>query len=266
MMKQMFFLLALPALLVAEIIETNTIYSILDYVQEDTLVLVDLDNTIIEPEQYLGSSQWGDYLATSHRKSGLSVEEVDLIVGKLWFDVQPQIKIRCVDQHAPNVINQLNGRAVPLMGFTGRHPNEVHFTLDQLASVEIQFNNNVMNTDFHEFHADKFRGVVYQDGILFCTPINKKSFALKLLIEFLEKTDRCPKRIVFIDDKLSHVKDVVLQAESLGIECIGLRFNGADKRISSFCPKIAKIQLDHLPHIVSDEEAVLILELQQEAA
>lgn len=249
---------ALPTLLCGIIIETDSMLSILDYVQEETLVIADIDNTLIESQNQLGSSQWADYLGDFLSEPGKSFEEIDFILSDIWCEVQPLIKIRCVDPQTPQMIDQIQEQGLIFMGLTARRPSEIHFTHKQLSSAQITL-RNVIDEGFLEDFSDIRKAISYHQGVVYCTPINKKSYALKL---FLDKSNICPKRIIFIDDKLSHVRDVGVLVEDLGIDYVGMRFSGSDERVISFCPKIAKIQFDHLPKIISDDEAILILKSQ----
>lgn len=257
-MKIFWLLIALPTLLFGKIIETDSIMSVLDYAQENTLVIADLDNTLIESQNQLGSSQWGDHLGNLFTEPGRPFEEIDFLVAEVWCKVQPLIKIRCVDPLTPQIIKQVCENGIIFMGLTARRPCEVHYTQKQLSSVQITL-SNIIEEGFLERNLDPRKDIVYHQGIVFCTPINKKSYGLRL---FLEKSKLCPKRIIFIDDKLSHVEDVGQLVEDLGIDYIGIRFSRADAQVMSFCPKIAKIQFDHLPQIISDDEAMLILKSQ----
>jgi FMN phosphatase YigB (HAD superfamily) len=203
------FLITLPTLLCGKIIETDSIMSILEYVQKETLVIADLDNTLIESETQLGSSQWGDYLGTLYTEPGKSFEEIDLLIAKMACKVQPVIKIRCVDPQTLEMINQLHEQRVDFMGLTARRPCEIHYTHKQLTSLKINL-SNIINEGFLGCISDSAKGIIYHQGVVFCTPMHKKSYALAL---FLEKSKLYPKRIVFIDDKLSHVKDICQLAE-----------------------------------------------------
>ena len=251
----------LPTLVCGEIIETDSMITLLDYIQKDTFVIADIDNTLIESECQLGSSQWGDNLGDFYTELNRSFEEVDHLVADTWCKVQPLIKVRCVDPQTAFVIQSLHENGIMFMGLTARRPSETHFTLKQLASTQITLSANLMEDGFLESNLDTRKGILFHQGIIFCTPMNKKSGALKL---FFTKTGHRPKRIIFIDDKLSHVRDVGQFIESLGIDYVGIRFSGADERVKSFNPQIALIQYDHLPELISDEAAALILEHQSD--
>lgn len=243
-------MLFLPTLLFAEIIESNSMNSILKYVHKDCLVVFDLDNTLIESTTQLGSAQWGDHLGFVYSKTAKSIEEIDTLIADSWCKVQPLITVRCVDSDAPNVVAELHKQEIVLIGLTSRRPQEIHHTQKQLDHVQIAMSKILDDNALEDTH--HLKTIIFHQGIIYCTPLNKKSDGLRL---FLEKLHHSPQRIIFIDDKPPHIKDIALLVESLGIEYVGIRFGGADERVASFNPDIAKIQWDCLPLIISDDEA-----------
>lgn len=259
----LFILIMLPRLVLGEIRETISMDSILKYVQDETLVIADIDNTLIESETQLGSSQWGDYLGDLYTDPCRSFEEVDALVAEIWCKVQPLIKIRCVDPQTEKVFQQLQKQNTSFIVLTARRPCEINYTYTQLLSVGIKATSHIIEDGFLDNASDISKRIICYQGIIFCTPINKKSKSLKL---FLEKSGHHPKRIIFIDDKLSHVKDVGQLVESLGIDYIGIHFRGSDERVLAFCPEISKIQFDHLPKIITDDEASLIFKTRQKSS
>lgn len=242
------FVLLLPLLLHGKIIETDSMESILEYAQNDTMVFIDIDNTLIESETHMGSSQWSDHWGVLFTVPGRSYDEIDAMVSEMWTQVQPLIKIRTVDPKTEKVFNALHEEDKIVFGLTARHPREIHYTLDQLNAVKLSF-SETMDCVLE-------KNITVKQGVIFCGTFNKKSEGLKA---FLKEYGKCPKRIVFIDDKLSHVEDVGNFVENLGLEYVGIRFSGADARVLSFCPHLAAIQFKHLPKILTDEEAELIL-------
>lgn len=44
-----------------------------------------------------------------------------------------------------------------------------------------------------------------------------------------------------------------------GIECIGIRYGGADEDVKQFNPLIAEIEWKAFPEILSDKQALMIL-------
>ena len=248
-MKRFIFLfLSLPLFLQGLYLEHDSIMTVLHYVAEDTIVISDIDNTLIESEQHLGSSQWADYLAIQFFQSGKADQDVDQLIVNFGCRIHPFIKMRCVDSETPVLIRQLHEKKIPLFGLTARHPEEADHTHRQLALAQIRMSESDYRMSFTGEQSD----MAFDRGILFCTSHHKKSAGLK---SFFDKSELRPKKVIFIDDKWKHVRDVGEYVEQLGIEYIGLRFSRADERVEKFSPEIAKLQYDHLPKFLSDEEA-----------
>ena len=53
--------------------ETNDFAHVLTYLEEDTLFVFDLDNTLIETAQHLGSDQWVSHQLDYLMKQGLTL-------------------------------------------------------------------------------------------------------------------------------------------------------------------------------------------------
>ncbi len=83
-------------------------------------------------------------------------------------------------------------------------------------------------------------------------------------MKLLEILSLKPKHIVFINDKLTHVRDVEGSVELSGIEFTGLRYTFSDERVQNFRQDIAEIQWTQssFNYILSDEEALAILSTQ----
>jgi ribulose-5-phosphate 4-epimerase/fuculose-1-phosphate aldolase len=97
---------------------------------------------------------------------------------------------------------------------------------------------------------------VYAHGVIYCGENPKDA----VLIAFFEKSCFTPHRVVFIDDRLEQLQAVERALEERKIAFVGLRFSGADARVKAFNSEVADLQWSQLPQIVSDQEALLILE------
>ena len=100
-------------------------------------------------------------------------------------------------------------------------------------------------------------GVLYRKGILFTSGTPKGS----ALRKFLDLIQLHPKKIVFINDKKTHLLDAATAAKELDIDFVGLRYSYSDERIRNFSPELAEIQFHRstFSHILSDEEARRLL-------
>jgi hypothetical protein len=186
---------------------------------EETLVLCDIDNTLIRASQYLGSVQWSEDLKTKLERGGMSEKEVKQLESVLWQSVQPHVSVELVDLETPGVIKSLQNKNVRVLGLTARSPEEADYSARQLSSLDIDLQSPFFK-DNQSLSLET--AALYKNGILFSTPLNKKS---EVLLAFLEKNRLLFKRIIFIDDKLHHVQDVVDAAERRGISCLGIWLN-----------------------------------------
>lgn len=229
------FLLFIPTFLFAEIREIARLNEILPLLESRTLVVFDIDNTLLEASQQLGSVAWADYMVADFERKGISHREAMEIESVLWTAIQPHIAVRPVDPETVQVLNQIHKQKSSILCLTSRTPQELDHTLSQLNSIGIAFTS---------------------ENILFCTPHRLKSEAL---LAFLHQCKLHPDGVIFIDDKYSHVCDVHRGLEEKGIFCMGLRFNGADRQHLEFDPRIAEIQWRAFPHHLPDEVARMLL-------
>jgi hypothetical protein len=100
---------------------------------------------------------------------------------------------------------------------------------------------------------------VFDTGIL-CTYIHTKGEALAL---FLKKIAWMPRRIIFVDDKISYLSSVQEMAESLAIPFIGLHYTASYERSFLSNEQLFDFQIHHLIHYETwlfDDEACLAMQ------
>lgn len=260
-----FAFLLLPKLLLSEIIETGDFADILLHIHratpETTLVVCDIDDTLLKGAQHLGSGAWGDYITAQLESKGVPQKLAKEVESVFWRTVQPHIKVEHVDPKAPHVIREIQKQKVTVLGLTARCPHEAAYTLDQLESLDFNLSNEIYRDGVHlnseVLIAEEWEGKAsYEKGVLFSSLFNKKS---EVLFAFLEKHDIYPNRIIFVDDRLTHVKDLAEACEKRNITYIGIRFKRADDYNKHFDSRIANIQWEVFPTILSNEEAQQLL-------
>jgi FMN phosphatase YigB (HAD superfamily) len=242
----------IPQLLFSVIIETDRFSDILLYAEADTLILCDVDNTLIRPTQQVGSVPWRSHIRDKAQKAGFSQEEASDLLDHFWIFVQPLLTIQSVDPETPETLSSLRDKQLPVIGLTNREPLEIKYTSKQLSSAGITLNPTVTDKFFDLPLPFPAR---YEAGVIHCNE-NSKADALKL---FLKMIGYHPKKVIFIDDRMNHVQDVEKAMSELGIEYVGIRFSKADPIVEAFDPNIADLQWLALPQIVSDTEAQEIL-------
>lgn len=247
--------LLLPFCLQAKIVESKAISEILTHIpqngREEVLLVCDLDNTLMRSKHQLGSVSWGEHVKENMLKKGVSKKEAQNIENIFWRAVHQKIPVELVDPEAAAILTQCHLMEVPVYGLTAREPIDAPFTHLQLASLGLTFTSTLPRQEF------ELQGpALFDKGILFATSFNKKS---QVLLHFLQHHKLTPELVIFVDDKQSHVQDVLETLEKHSIPCIGIRFSGADHHVSKFNPLIAECQWKAFPRILSDEEALAII-------
>ena len=255
-------LFTLPNLLNGKVIETHRFDEILNHIEyvpsEKTLVVCDIDNTLLEGAHYLGSVAWAENFIAGLVKKGISQAKAADIEDSIWQILQPRIPVKTVDPCTSEVLQEIQTKPILVLGLTARSPAESDYTFEQLRSLNITFDQQKLVPQCKE-HLPYPSAALYDRGILYATPFNKKS---EVLFDFLNRHALKPECIIYLDDKLHHVEDIDAFCASQGITCIGIRFSGADEQFKQFDPDLARIQWEAFPRLISNEEALSLFNAQ----
>lgn len=242
----------------SRVVETSDITHASTYLEPHTLFVFDLDNTLVETAQHLGSDQWFSHQLESRLADGVSVQEsLDELLPKLGL-IYHKTQMRLVDPCIPDLLKKMKQKHVHLIGLTKRGPAFAKRTLEQLSEVGIDFSQTAPFEG--SFVLEELKGSLYQNGVIFIADNGDKGPHVEAVLRRLQKM---PKKIVMIDDKMSHVANVAHSLEKLNIPFIGIRYGKADERVKSFDPKLADLQWELMHKILSDEEAQHLMELYQ---
>jgi len=224
----------------AIIIESDTLTSVYDHVEKDTLVVFDVDDTIAYPAQELGSSKWIDEFMTNQFKAkGLRGKDAFDSALHLHTVMQMFVDLHVVD-NSDKIIKHLQAQGVDVIAHTNRPIAMAKRTVTQLKNTGIDFSQHAIGK------TDLFLPVVrlaqFTHGILFGSLNNKGD----TLVCFLEKADLKPKKVIFLDDSLRNLKNVEKALANLDIAFVGIRFSGLDKHKQNFNEKQAETQTQNL--------------------
>jgi FMN phosphatase YigB (HAD superfamily) len=237
--------------------ETNDFSHVFTYLEEGTLFVFDLDNTLIETAQHLGSDQWVSHQLDLLMKQGLTFDDaLNQVIAQL-VEVQNRSEVRLVDPIIPDLLSQMQNNRVPMVGLTKRDPQLSDRTLEQLSSLQIDFGKNALIEEVLVFEG--LQETTFKQGIIFAGHGIEKGPAL---IAYLNRLKIAPKKIVVIDDKMNHIQNIAKALEQLEMDFIGIRYGGADEKVKSFNPKIAELQWEHFQKILSDEQALHLMQLE----
>jgi len=261
-MRFVLFFLLFATPLFSTIAEIDTFEEILAYTHsvepKNSLVLVDIDDTVLEIRTQLGSHSWCRWLIDYFEKKGMTHWQAIVVENNLSAGINPQLPVQVVDEKAPAIVAKLQKMDFPVLGLTARLTTQVGETMVQLRSCGYQLQHPLWPKEPHWFLT--VPQALYHDGVIFSTRWHKKSEAL---FDFLEFLHFHPTTIFFIDDTLSNLQDLEKACLDAHIDFVGLHFSKSDERAKNFNLQIALVQWNALPKILSDREAGAILDAKK---
>lgn len=222
------------------------------HLKEEDLVILDIDDTLLIPTQMLGCDEWFQYRYKEHLKEMSQREALEKALAE-WEAIRHLTKMEIVEPGTDALIQELQNAGHCIMGLTTQGLALATRTSKQLTSHQIDLQLTAPSQEDHYFTIGG-HGVLYRHGILFTSGTSKG----ESLFALCNKIGYSPKRIVFVNDKLAHLKDIEEVAEEKGVEFMGLRYGFSDARKRAFSPAIANYQFTHstFEHILSDDEAI----------
>lgn len=259
------------------IIPVSTIEHLYDEMSaydENTLVIFDVDDTLITPEDVILRPK-GRYLRR-HIISTLSqsnqrqfLEKKDYITSSVLL----QRKIQLIESFTPHLITALQQKGVKVIALTaisggrlGLIPSIEDWRLQELAQLNYNFegvfDSPISFKELSDLPPLKVYGnevlntspPVYKNGIIF-SGITPKGNALR---EFLELVNWKPQLVVFVDDHLLFLESVEKNMRVLGIDFIGYHYDAAERLPGELDETIGKIQFNYVMQTglwLTDEEA-----------
>lgn len=175
-----------------EIEKINSIFELASHLTPQTLLITDLDHTLMEPLTYEGSEPWFQHmihLGTPHEKT---------VAIDFYCKIQSNIQMRAVESALPVEWQKWKQLAdVATIGLTSRAYCLASITHEQLSLIGVGFPNTWLIDD-------EMPGIAY-DGILFASGRNKG----EVVDKFLQTHPQFQSwKIVFIDDSYHHLEFV----------------------------------------------------------
>ncbi len=231
--------ISLFASITAIIIEEHDITKILHYIQpnsqadnQSTLVIFDLDNTIMEPDDIhsRGSNQWFNAMMQNHQDTGHDYKSALNIVLRSYFEMQENIDAKLIQKELLHVLQILNNLKIPTLGLTVRSQCLADRTIEQLTSIDVRLG------DCSEYLYSSLKGgsfLCYKSGVIF-TEGRDKGDALKFFLKIMGDIFGGPKKIVFVDDQKKHLESVEKACNELKIDFTGIRYARLDEKVKNF--------------------------------
>ena len=251
MQKLVFLTLTLFASLQAKIFEIQNFKQVVSYLNKETLLILDIDDTLMIPEQMLGCDEWFMHRLKKWEKEIAFSEALEKTLAE-WEAIRHLTRMEIVEPGTDHIVQDLQSQGYCVMGLTTQGIALATRTSQQLKINHFDLSMTAPSKE-DCFFTLKNHGVLYRNGILFTSGRPKG----EALFQCCEKIGYKPKRIVFVNDKEAHIADLEETATAKGVECIGLRYAYSDAKKAAFSPEVAEFQFTHssFDRILSDKEA-----------
>lgn len=240
------------------IIETNAFSEILQHIKPDKLILLDIDNTLMDTTQTLGSDQWFSWRINHYIKNGF---EPGLALEKAlmeWVAIQCLTDVQIAEPGTDKIVKYMQDEGFRVMGLTTRGASLATRTIQQLHTINLDLSKTAPTTKeviFLNPHE-----VIFKNGILFTSGTHKG----EALFKFLELSkEEIPlesiEEVLFINDKRAHLEQIKETCAERKMPYLGLRYGYLDDKVNNFSEDLALIQFENFGKILSDNEANLLL-------
>ncbi|MFT4938682.1 MAG: prepilin-type processing-associated H-X9-DG protein [Paraglaciecola sp.] len=201
-----------------------------------TLVVFDIDDTLLTATEFFGSDKWYDWQrgrALDPFGEPLVIAEADKV--SCLFDtlgITYEIaKNRPTQANMASLVKQVNNDLLILTARSGAYRaatkrelnyNGLDFGNKALTPVDVGY-----HYDFS--HAGRSANVSYVDGVFMVQGMDKGV----MLLDLLARTNRNYEAVIFVDDKTKNINDMANALQNAGIDFYGFHYVKIDKTVSS---------------------------------
>lgn len=248
--------------------QMDTFFDTVGQLTTRDLVVCDVDQVLIEAKDHVLSGQGDAYKLPwlNAAQHSLDQDIFDLLYSIIIRD-RP---VRLTDPRWPNILTHLKGQNIPTAALTafwngpyGVLKDVGLQRLEQMRDLGLALNPlHLINTKEHAFtDVNPKRPATpptYRDGVMFTCYVPKGE-ALKA---FLTWADHKPKRVIFLDDRVSHLKSVQAACADLGIDFVGYHVTLCYDPPQKTNKDLANFQFSYLyahKQWLSDQEATKLM-------
>ncbi len=210
------------------ILQTNKIINALHHITDDSLVIFDIDNTLIETIQEFGSYAWMCVMTNKLQEKGWEYQAAIHKTASAFEYIKDIVAFKTVEATTHELITQLCHKNITIMALTFRSFTIRHNTIKQLDFVDIDFSQNTIHET--EILFDTHFG--FSDGILYSGFQENKGACL---VTLLKQINYYPKHVVFIDDGKHHIDEMYEALNTHKIPATCIHYTATAKRAEKFC-------------------------------
>ncbi len=236
-----------------EINEIHEIESVKNYVSSDSVVFLNVGDTLFAPSSMLSDYQFREYFV-ERANVLLDKQKAESLINEIKAVIVEKIPKVTPEKVTPLVVKELQDASIPVLGYSGRFfrtayaPNNGEIVHNHLQAMRIDLTRILIP----EYENEDY---VFKYGILFT---NKKAPGPAIADFFAQMSDK-PARLIVVDDS---IKDLTSVEDNIkDIDIVLLRYNSVDARKQMFDPEIASLEFFEYfqnGRLITDEEAIQI--------
>ena len=226
----------------AELIETNEISIIENYVTKDSLILFNVTGTLYEPASTLADGQWRTYFTERVHAIESDKASAERLINHVKNDIVNNLHKKTVEDFTPQLIMNLQKQQIPVLGITQKQmatPYADNFgliTSNHLLSLGIDLEKTLSYLNIKSNDGDPSYSFAF--GLIFT---NKKPVGPAILA-FLNRLEYKPKKIIMIDNSRHSLENAEATLALTETKFEGFRYGRSDALKANFDPILGNIQ------------------------
>jgi hypothetical protein len=243
---------------------------------QNTLVVFDIDQTLIDPATKFGQPRYQhDKIFQKYREELerylAERRKIDPFYGEIFESKIWQSSFELVEPKALDIIKNLQARDIKIVALTSTQPGRFGIVdrmdierFRNLKSVGIDFSTSFKDQSVELTGLKTYRGnyPTYYKGII-CPALNAGNTKGTALTAFFDAIKWMPKKVVFFDDSKDNVISVVKEMRTHAISCVAFWYRAAFiPAKDSLDESLVRFQLDYLRKhdtVLTDEEAAAMM-------
>ncbi len=249
-----------------DIIQTDSFGSVkklYDQADQKSLCVFDVDQVLIDPKDAVLSAV-GEAIKTQNLKQ-IHTDHGQEVYDYYYSILVKERQVDLVDALVKETISDLQKRQLPTIALTafwdgpyGVLDNIGDFRVQQLLNLGYDFSKSQPLEDQLFQHLDSGREGLYpslKDGIALTCYVSKG----EVLKAYINQMNDQPNHVIFIDDRLSFIEQVINACKEMNIPCTAIHYLAAEKNGKVLNEPLAHFQWQYFVENktwLSDEEAI----------
>lgn len=217
---------------------------------EKTLVVFDIDNTLLRQDSMIGTHQWGDYMKERAMRAGVPEGEAKQYQYRVFGQLQDKLNVVPVENEVLALLKLIETKNIKHFALTARSAILKDVTAKQVETLKHNFSKNFpVQNDLTKIEKHLHQGIIFSGDV-------PKGELLKTIVE---NSPNEFDHIVFVDDKLYNLESIEESFANNPIKLESFRYGAADMFVNNFNPIIADLQYSFIQEsreLVTEDELV----------